>query len=163
MTTPMVPLSLVRSLRDRTGRPLKECKEVLAACANDLDAAVQWLSQDGSAGGTGSACGMGNPSSNAAADATWSSPPKGMLGGDGSAPADGGDLFSGLSIPAPGGGPVCTGPGLGKEPNLCSLEQASTASLSSADRSPSTDSRTSGMLSADAGALAGSALSWHAS
>ncbi len=38
----------VKSLRDKTGLPMMECKKALAECGGDTDAAIEWLRKQGS-------------------------------------------------------------------------------------------------------------------
>ena len=42
-----VPVSLVKALRERTGAPMVECKNALAAEGNDVERAVDWLRKKG--------------------------------------------------------------------------------------------------------------------
>lgn len=37
----------VKSLRDKTGLPMMECKKALAECGGDTDAAIEWLRKQG--------------------------------------------------------------------------------------------------------------------
>jgi elongation factor Ts len=46
-SAPAVPVSLVKALRERTGAPMVECKNALAAEGNDVERAVDWLRKKG--------------------------------------------------------------------------------------------------------------------
>lgn len=50
-----VPLELVKTLRQRSGKSMKECKEALVATGCDLEAAVRWIE-----GGTTNSAGAGS-------------------------------------------------------------------------------------------------------
>ena len=42
-----VPIALIRTMRERTGAPMVECKSALAAEGNDVEKAVDWLRKKG--------------------------------------------------------------------------------------------------------------------
>ena len=42
-----ITAATVKSMRERTGLPMMECKKALAACGGDQDAAVEWLRKQG--------------------------------------------------------------------------------------------------------------------
>ena len=43
----MANIELIKSLRERTGAGIMDCKNALAACNDDLDKATDWLREKG--------------------------------------------------------------------------------------------------------------------